>query len=250
MSDINCICCKKSCKNNNKNVFDEKLLISLQENEESNSNITLKKAIELITCYTISEIGKPILCETCFHKVESYIKFRSQLINLFEKFDETQTLDPKPSGSENVDVTNISLFSKISNTGSNILENIMSIKKNNASSTLNCSNLSSSDTENDSSCTNVLNFLHCVNNGSDYSSDIEDNLNINASPSKNQKSDIESDVNVCSGEDDEILELSVEPKYNETINVSSTESEDDYDYGPTFKRIKVSDKTISLPMLS
>jgi len=46
-------------------------------------------------------------------------------------------------------------------------------------------------------------------------------------------------VNVCSAEDNKVLELSIEYKHNETFNISSTESED-YDYRPIFKKIKFS----------
>lgn len=41
-------------------------------------------------------------------------------------------------------------------------------------------------------------------------------------------------MNVCSGEDtDDVLELADRCKYNDSISSSLTESEDDYDYGPT-----------------
>jgi len=84
---------------------------------------------------------------------------------------------------------------------------------------------------------------------SDDVSDIDDYLNVDISRSRIQKSDIESDINVCSCEDDEVLELPVEYKHSEIINISSTESEEDYDYGPTFKKIKLSNQ-ISSPVLS
>lgn len=34
-----------------------------------------------------------VLCETCFQKVESYIKFRSQLVILFERSNNIQVSD-------------------------------------------------------------------------------------------------------------------------------------------------------------
>jgi len=113
---------------------------------------------------------------------------------------------------------------------------ILNINENNIIS--NCSNLSSSESESESShYTNPSNFHHYIDNISDYGSEIDDNLNVDIFRSKIQKSDIESDVNVCSAEDDEVLELSIEYKHNETFNINSTESEEDYDYGPTFKKI-------------
>lgn len=52
--------------------------------------------------------------------------------------------------------------------------------------------------------------------------------------------DIESDIDVCSGEDDEILELDVHREKNETIQLdTSSESDIDVcDYEPTGKRMK------------
>jgi len=123
---------------------------------------------------------------------------------------------------------------------------ILNINENNITSS--CSNLSSSESENDSSrYTNPSNFHHYIDNVSDYGSETDDNLTVDVFPSKIQKSDIESDVNVCSTEDDEVLELSIEYKHNETV-ISSTESEEDYDYGPTFKKIKFSNQ-ISSPLI-
>lgn len=110
----------------------------------------------------------------------------------------------------------------------------MNINENSVSS--NCSlNLSSSET---SLC--LSDFHHYIDNGSDDVNDIDDYLNVDIARSRIQKSDIESDINVCSCEDDEVLELPVEYKHSEVINISSTESEEDYDYEPTFKKIKLS----------
>jgi len=103
---------------------------------------------------------------------------------------------------------------------------ILNINENNIISS--CSNLSSSESENESShYTNPSNSHHYIDNVSDYGSETDDNLNVDVFPSKIQKSDIESDVNVCSTKDDEVLELSIGYKHNETVNISSTESEED-----------------------
>ncbi|XP_077258008.1 uncharacterized protein LOC143895075 [Temnothorax americanus] len=251
MSDY-CICCKRLSDDNCRNVFDEKLLIDSQEKdlrEESDGHVTLRNAVEVITGYTISEIGKTILCETCFHKVESYIKFRSQLVASFGRLNNAQILDLDSSSSENAEITNTSLLSEASDTGSDASKEMTNVNECNYVS--NYSDLSSSEAENDSSRTNLqLTFHRYVDDASDYGSDIDDNLNVDTSRSRIQKSDIESDVNVCSGEDDEVSELSVEYERNETVNVSSTESEEDCDYGPTFKKIKFSSRISSPPILS
>ncbi|XP_018047967.1 PREDICTED: uncharacterized protein LOC108686918 [Atta colombica] len=247
MSDIYCISCKQLSDDNHRNVFDDKLLLNLQEkdtHEKPDGYMTLRDAIELITGHTISEIDNAILCKICFYKVESYIKFRSQLVASFGKLN-IQISDCDSLNLTSVDTNTNSLISKITSTESEIFKEIMNVNENSISS--NCSinlELSSNET---SLC--LSDFHHYVDNVSDDVSDIDDYLNVDISRSRIQKSDIESDINVCSCEDDEILELPVEYKHSEIINISSTESEEDYDYGPTFKKIKLSNQ-ISPPVLS
>lgn len=106
-----------------------------------------------------------------------------------------------------------------------------------------CNDLSNSESEiNDSvDYSNVLPNFQIFADNSDSTDDFDDNSNIEISPSKIQKSDIESDVNVCSGEDNNgILELAIQCKHNDPINSSLTESEEDYDYGPNVKKSKIS----------
>lgn len=129
--------------------------------------------------------------------------------------------------------------------GSVVSKEIIDFNENSVSHVSNCSSQSSNEAEDVSSSTNLqLNFHHYVNSISDYGSDIDDNLN-EISCSKIQKSDIESDVNIWSDEDDEVLELSVKYKRNETVNISSTESEEECDYGPTFKKVEPSYRILS-----
>lgn len=107
-----CVCCKQSVNNDQRNIFDDSLIINIQEsdvNTKSDEYITLKDAIEIITalkvyyiifymglydsfrCITdislfqISNVKDAVLCETCFQKVESYIKLRSQLVTSLER---------------------------------------------------------------------------------------------------------------------------------------------------------------------
>ncbi|XP_011643381.1 uncharacterized protein LOC105431105 isoform X2 [Pogonomyrmex barbatus] len=229
------VCLEPPDDNKHRRMFDEKWLINLEEeniSKKSDGHKTVKAAIELILGYKVPEIYDIILCQTCFHKVESYIKFRSRLIKIFETYNSII------SNSSNL------INSEISE--SDISKEVTNINEENVSS--NISNISNSyslwniETENDSYATPLPNFHHNIDNVSDHDSDIDDNLNSDISPSKIQKSDIESDINVYSGEDNEILELSIKYEHDEVLNLSSAESEEEADYGPTFKKIKLSNQ--------
>ncbi|KAM0726770.1 hypothetical protein ACS0PU_006931 [Formica fusca] len=243
-SNIYCVCCKQLSNDNHKDIFDDKLLIKSKENntnEEFDKYMILKDAIELITGYMISKIDDAVLCKMCFQKVDSYIKFRSQLIASFERASDTQVSDLILPSSKNMKITE-TLKTQISDTGLEAFkEKITNMCENNILTK--CSDLSSSGSEiNDSLCySNVLpNFQSFADNISDSIDDFDDNSNIDISYSKIQKSDIESDVNVFSGEDNNgILELAIQYKHNDPINTSLTESEEDYDYGPNVKKCKI-----------
>jgi len=225
-SFINCICCKQPSDDNLRDIFDDELVIRIQEREckALEEFVSLREAVETITGWGIVPVDKAILCKTCFRKVESYVRFRSHLVTLFKRMSDDFIPDLDLSSEENANITDTSLNSKVSicTTGSDLFKETVNDNENSVSNVSNDSNISSSD--------------------------IDDNLNLESSRSKIRKSDIESDVNVCSGEDDEVLKY-VENKNTKTISISSTESEEEYDYGPTFKKIKLSNR-ISSPLTS
>ncbi|XP_050454946.1 uncharacterized protein LOC126853340 isoform X2 [Cataglyphis hispanica] len=241
MSNIYCICCKQLSNGNHKDIFDDKLLIKSKENntnEEFDKCMILKDAIELITGYRISKIDNAVLCKICFQKVESYIIFRSQLVASFERANGTQVPDLISPNCKNMKFTETSK-TQISDTGLEAFKEITNVCENNITK---CDDLSSSESEINDSYSNVLpNFQSFADNISDSIDDFDDNSNVDISYPKIQKSDIESDVNVFSDEDNnEILELAIQSKHNDSINISLTESEEDYDYGPNVKKCKIS----------
>lgn len=106
-----------------------------------------------------------------------------------------------------------------------------------------CDDLSSSESDDEinDSYSNVLPNFQSFGDISDSIDDFDDNSNVDISCPKIQKSDIESDVNVFSDEDNNgILELAIQCKHNDPINTSLAESEEDYDYGPNVKKYKIS----------
>lgn len=247
MCNYYCICCKELTNDNYKDIFDEKLLIRSQgnnvgNNEELDKCMILRDAIELITGYMILKKDDAVLCETCFQKVESYIKFRSQLVILFERSNNIQVSDINLPSLKIMKVTeNNASKTQISDTESEVFKEVINVCENNILTK--CNDLSNSESEiNDSvDYSNVLPNFQIFADNSDSTDDFDDNSNIEISPSKIQKSDIESDVNVCSGEDNNgILELAIQCKHNDPINSSLTESEEDYDYGPNVKKSKIS----------
>ncbi|KMQ92605.1 hypothetical protein RF55_7383 [Lasius niger] len=243
MSDTYCVCCKQLSNDDHRDIFDEKLLIKSRENnanEEFDKCMILREAIELITGYAISKINDAVLCEICFEKIECYIKFRSQLVTLFGRSNNTQVSDTNLPSSKSMKITE-TLNTQATDIGSEIFKG--TTNENNILT--NSNDLSSSGSEiNDSSYySNVLpNFQPVADNISDVSLEFDDNSSVDTSRPKIQKSDIESDVNVCSGEDsDGVLELAIQCEHdNDAINTSLTESEEDYDYGPTVKKLKIS----------
>ncbi|XP_011876689.1 PREDICTED: uncharacterized protein LOC105566900, partial [Vollenhovia emeryi] len=194
------------------------------------------------------------LCETCFRKVESCVNFRCQLVASFARLNDAQMPDLDLPGLENASITGASLISKASDTDSDASKEITNANESKVAYDLD--RRSCSEADNDSSCADMpLNFHRGdVDSASNCGSDIGDDLSADpddvAFYSKIQKSDIESEVNVCSGEDDQVLELSVNYEHNEMSNVSSAESEEECDYGPTFKKIKLSNQISSPPILS
>lgn len=232
MSNTYCGCCKQLSNGNRKDIFDENLLIKSQGNnaiEEFDKCMTLRKAIELITGYAISKVNNAVLCEICFEKVECYIKFRSQLVTLFERSNNTQVSNINLPNSTSMKVTE-TLNTQTIDTGSETLKGITN--ENNVLTNSGDSSSSGSEINDSSSyCNELPNFQSDI---SDSTSDFDNTSSIDTSYPKIEKSDIESDVNVCSGEDtDDVLELADRCKYNDSISSSLTESEDDYDYGPT-----------------
>lgn len=235
-----CICFKQISNHSCRDIFDETLLISPRENnmyEKSVECIKLRDAIELIIGYKVSKIDNATLCEACFQNVESYIKFRSQLVGSLE------TLYNKCNGQ--VATTNLSAVPENVDT-SQVTITFNEEPKTSIKEDINVNNISSS-------------FHHLSNNeneSSDFSSspkplNDQGNDNRNDSDSSNDNSsinisqeylpkiqDMESEIDVCSGKDDEILEFDVQ--YNKDISASSSSESDaeECDYEPATKRMK------------
>ena len=121
-------------------------------------------------------------------------------------------------------------------------EDVLNVDEN--STTLDSNDVRNEEEEtNDSTnCSRLQNDQDNNNLNDSDSSNSNDNIdvqNYDESPVRVQENDIESEIDVCSGDDDEILEVEDESRKNNIIEQSSSESEIEIcDYEPTGKRIK------------
>lgn len=109
-----------------------------------------------------------------------------------------------------------------------LIEDLINIEDNSMSSDNNCDSI-------------ISKFQNDQENNNCKDSDNEDNL-LNSNDEKFKKKnidyDIESEIDVCSGEEDDVLELDVQKSNGETVEINSS-SESDIevcDYEPTGKR--------------
>lgn len=270
-----------------KNIFSSDIVIASTEETESstpvssNESIKLYHGIELITGRKINGQSKQHadLCIVCFHKVESYLKYRAQLLmstnalnNLYEIDNGLTCTSSSEANNSSSSNTNNETITSSNDKHTSLHDEI--IQKNSADNQrVQESKISSAEVINVDENSVSLNFNNSANNASDTNESVgssetyndNENNNVNGSEnsdgsseisvsketiSKVQENDIESDIDVCSGEDDEVLELDVQCKKDETVEISST-SESDIevcDYEPTAKRIKYYN-TFSPPML-
>ncbi|XP_076640627.1 uncharacterized protein LOC143352171 [Halictus rubicundus] len=251
MQSICCGCLKSIPVDERKNIFDENLWISIhsknsEETKENMKQIKLSDSIELITGLKIIETNQQLvnLCSRCFQHVQSYINLRTQLLislcssnnasisnanvkntNIVQNekaicsLENANTIDSKLIRDEtvleyavnNTVETDIPLYNVIDN--NNSIDNITKLEneqENNTSNSLKNSNV-------------------------DYGSSISRKIDF-----KNQDNDIESEIDVCSGEDEEILELDDQRRTVNIIEIDTT-SESDIevcDYEPLEKRLK------------
>ncbi|XP_011497288.1 PREDICTED: uncharacterized protein LOC105361733 [Ceratosolen solmsi marchali] len=216
-------------ENNGRNIFDDSSLIKSFDCYDSYYNkwyMKLSCGIELITGQKeIKEEKLPQrLCQVCFQNVESYINFRFELLRskdiFLSSYEDIEVInDTKP-----VDVKNVLLNNLIPKVNMND-----TIKK------LPEVHLYQTEFNNSSMLSNlkIINFMSDAELKNDY-----ENNNLNHSntstkitniPEINfQQSDydIESEIDVCSGEDDDVFVLDIQKLKNETVDISSSSESD------------------------
>lgn len=179
------------------------------------------------------------ICESCFQKLKASIDFRSQLLvtknlifNDMLKENVSFVSDQKVSRlSNSLEDTTLDLSRNKESESSNVEkkisdEDLISVDDNAAIKTENSEMNESIDDklQNDQE-----------NNNVDSDNSAEDTF---SSSLVKPDYDIESEIDVCSGEDDDVLELDVHKQNNETVEInSSSESEIEVcDYEPMGKR--------------
>ncbi|XP_076381103.1 uncharacterized protein LOC117222693 isoform X2 [Megalopta genalis] len=214
-----CGCFESILVDERKNIFDDNLWISIhqytenfKETNESMKQMKLSDCIELITGRKIVRMNQKLvdLCPKCFQNVQSYINFRTRLLlSLCSEKDENKS-------------TNLIQSEKDSCLLGNTTTNDNKLLK--EETLAECAvNIVESD----------IPLYSIIDNNNSID-------NINELDLKHQDTDIESEIDVCSGEDEEVLELDDQKR---TINIIEidTSSESDIevcDYEPIGKRFK------------
>ena len=122
-----------------------------------------------------------------------------------------------------------------------ISEDLINVDENSTSLDVDLVQNDEEDTTDSINCSRLQNDQENNNlNETDSSNDNTDVQNCEGSPSRVQDTDIESEIDVCSGDDDEVLEMQDQGrKVNVSEAQSSSESDIEVcDYEPTGKRIK------------
>lgn len=237
-------CRKNVSQSERRDILAEDRSIEIYEKPESpkssndSKHITLSNAIELITGANIDKTTERFvnLCTACFEKVESYVNFRAQLLASFGK-------------STTVDQTTESPFDRavplpLENSPSTTdTEDEINVDEDNGSLELNLISSSTDEADANDSIRDAK-LRNDQENNNLYDSEISNDSADLAMPKavfpKIQENDIELEIDVCSGEDDEVLELDSQCKTSNPVELESS-SESDLevcDYEPIGKRIK------------
>ncbi|XP_076638176.1 uncharacterized protein LOC143350159 [Colletes latitarsis] len=256
MQTICCGCFKTLSDDERKNVFDERLWISVDdciengiETHETKKQLKLSHSIELITGEKIVQPDKKSvnLCNECFQNVQLYINLRSRLIHSLRSLNDRSDLINKDEFGLRIECTKESqnkkdtqlkdIVNSISDKVSNnriITEDVINVDETSMPLDFNSQLFYQETAE-----TEQQNYQE-----NDTSSDLE-NSNTDSNPYKEiifkiQDNDIESEIDVCSGEDEEVLELDHQCERANIVEIS-TSSESDIevcDYEPIGKRMK------------
>ncbi|XP_001600077.1 uncharacterized protein LOC100117019 [Nasonia vitripennis] len=261
-------------ENSGRNIFDDDSVIKSFDSDGSYNKkwcMKLSAGIELITGQKVTKEEKlpHKLCEVCFQNVEAYINFRFQLLKSKDVFLCSVYEDAKVEANKSIEAENLMLLNTpISKVGINDVlqktpENILfqseffaspllpkTVVNNSLPKTMSEENLINVDDDSTSLDVNedeTNDSINCrlqndqENNNLDDSDNSADNAvvtHLEATDIKPLDHDIESEIDVCSGEDDDVLELDVQKIKNETVEIhSSSESDIEVcDYEPTGKR--------------
>lgn len=213
------------------------------KNKYLESSKSLKQALNKLFTY-IFQVSKEDdlpqkICESCFQKLEVSINFRSQLLV-------TKNLLFNAMLKENVSLVSDQRVSRLSNSLEDTTldlsrnkdsESLIVEKKISDENLINLDDSAAIKPENSETNESIVDKLQNdqENNNVDSDNSAENTFSL---PLIKPDYDIESEIDVCSGEDDDVLELDVHKQNNETVEInSSSESEIEVcDYEPMGKR--------------
>ncbi|XP_043480747.1 GATOR complex protein WDR24-like [Leptopilina heterotoma] len=265
-----CICQRQlSSEIDKKNIFKDCLLIQSDFDKTEEKSTSVKKlrlytAIELIIGTKVSKSkGSPsILCKQCYRKLEDHINFRTQILISFGKtvqdekssFSTQQTfVNTKREESQKIKENSSNDIIKSADCPENSdnhqnPDDLINVDENSDSIDLSTLRNNDKDTNDFTNFKKVQTDQKNNNlNDSDSSNDNIDVLNCIESPKRILNNDLESDIDVCSGDDDEILEIESANK-KEELNLSENSSESEIevcDYEPIGKKTRNLDSIYS-----
>ncbi|KAK2583144.1 hypothetical protein KPH14_009168 [Odynerus spinipes] len=263
-----CGCHREISNENAKNILNDDLVIGSSDYVDiagpivSMKIIKLRDVVELLTGYKVSKNENcAVLCMTCCQKIESFIIFRMQLLASFEKlskYNDSGNMSKPISDPESLQCFKHQKNSTTMDQCANVITNEIpdNYKLLEPKVTVDddvivddkdvplelITSLNDESETNDSFGSNKLPNDQENNNlnDSDNSNEMQDVNDSKEIFSKVQDNDIESEVDVYSGEDEEVLELDIQCKKDDIIDAESeTESETEIcDYGPIGKKMK------------
>lgn len=251
MATTCCVCQLQLSNELHKNIFKDDLVIrSTLDKSEETSNDKIRLAIELITGRKVFEAkgSSSDLCDQCFQKLQDFMNFRAQILKSFKRLFEEENF----SNSSNSEIKNSLEFFKDSDDfidisdcpklpdNQMISDDLINVDENSGLFDLSLIRNDDDNTNDFANCDKSLTNQRNNNLDSESSNDNIDVQNFDEIPTRILNNDIESDIDVCSGEDDEILEI--EPKIiKENIKEIENSSDSDIevcDYEPIGKRTK------------
>ncbi|XP_054014311.1 ABC transporter H family member 2-like [Hylaeus anthracinus] len=257
MAAVCCGCFKTLTDVEQKNIFDETLRIFIDDYIENSNKIDeckkqlkLSESIELIMGIKIVQSNEQSvnLCDNCFQNIQLYINLRTRLLhslrslkngsNSNEPSSKNECTKTSQNQQDNQSIENVDTNKKV------VFEDVINVDENSTPLEFN-SQLSDQETaDTNDSINNVTDLQDDQENNN--SSDLE-NSNTNSSPSMSREiplkvkdNDIESEIDVCSGDDEEVLELDNQDTRANIVEIN-TSSESDIevcDYEPIGKRMK------------
>lgn len=260
-----CGCRREVSSENAKNILNDNLVIRFSDNFDINQpilgtkTIKLHDGVESLTGHKVSKAqDSKALCTACCEKMESFMIFRMQLLasfnelsilndsgNISKSATASEHLESFEDQNDNKSTDKIADYNEISDNYKLIEPKVtvddIDTHDNNIPIELNNSLNDESETNDSLGSNKLLNEQENNNfNDTENSNELQDIDETEKVFLEVQDNDIESEVDVYSGKDDEVLELDIQCRKDNIVDITnSSDSETEVcDYEPIGKKIK------------